>query len=72
MGGGLIVRTTDAAATWTRKVIGTTIYGVSFTDPNTGTAVGSHGTILRTFDGGVTWTRANCGTAVELLWHLLH
>jgi hypothetical protein len=31
------------------------LYGVSFTDANTGTAVGSTGTILRTTDGGSTW-----------------
>jgi hypothetical protein len=30
--------------------------GVSFTDANTGTTVGSDGTILRTTDGGTTWT----------------
>jgi hypothetical protein len=29
---------------------------VSFTDANTGTAVGEHRTILRTTDGGETWT----------------
>ena len=36
--------------------------GVSFTDPNTGTAVGEYGTIIRTTDGGAhpagrTWIR---------------
>ena len=28
---------------------------MSFTDANTGTAVGLEGTILRTTDGGTTW-----------------
>jgi photosystem II stability/assembly factor-like uncharacterized protein len=32
------------------------LVGVSFTDANTGTAVGDSGTILRTTDGGTTWT----------------
>jgi photosystem II stability/assembly factor-like uncharacterized protein len=57
-----------------------TLYGVSFTDANTGTAVGLDATILRTTDGGATWlpqesgietfftdvsfTGANTGTAV--------
>jgi photosystem II stability/assembly factor-like uncharacterized protein len=31
------------------------LYGVSFTSPNTGTAVGLTGTILRTTNGGVNW-----------------
>ena len=34
----------------------TDLYGVSFTDVNTGTAVGTYGTILRTTNGGTTWT----------------
>lgn len=31
---------------------GNTLFGVSFVDANTGTAVGDSGTILRTTDGG--------------------
>jgi len=40
------------------------LYGVSFTDANTGTAVGSDGTgscIIRTTDGGATWTNQPSG-----------
>jgi len=36
--------------------------GVSFTDANTGTAVGGGGTILRTTDGGTNWTPQTSGT----------
>jgi len=43
---------------WVSQTSGTTelLYGVFFTDANTGTAVGVRGTILRTTDGGATWT----------------
>ena len=36
--------------------------GVSFTDANTGTAVGDSGAILRTRDGGATWKLQFSGT----------
>ena len=36
---------------------GNTLWGVSFTDANTGTAVGGSGTILRTTNGGVAWVK---------------
>ena len=32
-----------------------TLWGVSFTDADTGTVVGDNRTILRTTDGGATW-----------------
>jgi photosystem II stability/assembly factor-like uncharacterized protein len=38
------------------------LFGVSFTDANTGTVVGAVGTILRAIDGGTTWTLRNSGT----------
>jgi hypothetical protein len=34
----------------------------SFTDANTGTAVGQGGTILRTTDGGASWVAQESGT----------
>ena len=40
--------------------------GVSFTDANTGTAVGYSGTILRTTDGGDTWNSQSTGSTVDL------
>src|SRR5262249_20929948 len=39
---------------------------VSFTDANTGTAVGRFGTIVRTTDGGATWTPQVSGTDLDL------
>jgi len=43
---------------WYIQNSGTTenLYDVSFTDANTGTAVGASGTIVRTTNGGTNWT----------------
>jgi hypothetical protein len=46
---------------------GNPLRGVSFTDANTGTAVGMWGTILRTTNGGSSWTRQSSGTINDLL-----
>ena len=61
---GTILRTTNGGASWTRQSSSTTndLYGISFTDANTGTAVGYGGTILRTTNGGASWTRQSSGT----------
>jgi photosystem II stability/assembly factor-like uncharacterized protein len=60
---GTILRTTDGGATWTRQTTGdaTWLWGVSFTDPNHGTAVGYDnsswvGRIFHTTNGGVSWS----------------
>ena len=42
------------------------LYGVSFTDSNIGTVVGTGGTILRTIDGGATWNQQTSGTSEGL------
>ena len=57
---GTILRTDDGGATWVTQASGTTenLWGVSFTDANTGTAVGGDGTILRTTTGGDPAARA--------------
>ena len=49
---------------WVQQTSGTTenLLGVSFTDANTGTAVGWNGTILRTIDGGDNWVSQSSGT----------
>jgi photosystem II stability/assembly factor-like uncharacterized protein len=39
---------------------------VSFTDANTGTAVGSNGVIVRTTDGGATWSQQQSGVLFDL------
>jgi photosystem II stability/assembly factor-like uncharacterized protein len=61
---GLILRTADSGATWVQQSSGTanSLAGVSFSDANTGTAVGEAGTILRTSDGGATWVEQSSGT----------
>jgi len=53
--GGIILRTTDAGATWVSQLSGTTetLFDVFFTDGKTGTAVGVRGTILHTTTGGI-------------------
>jgi hypothetical protein len=52
--GGLILRTTDGGASWTRQSspTGGGLTGVSFVDANTGWAVGGGGAILHTTTGG--------------------
>ncbi len=42
-------------------------YGISFTDTNIGTAVGSNGAIIRTTDGGENWIIQSSGTTSALL-----
>lgn len=53
---------------WVSRSSGTTstLRGVSFSDPSTGTAVGDNGTIIRTTDGGNTWAAESSGTAEQL------
>src|SRR5205814_1458906 len=41
---------------------GERLQAVSFTNVNTGNAVGEGGTILRTTDGGATWKQQSSGT----------
>jgi len=60
---GIILRTVDGGETWVMQESGATwsLHGVSLTDVNTGTVVGSAGTILRTVDGGETWVMQESG-----------
>ena len=55
-------------AQWYQQNSGTTnlLLGVSFTDANTGTAVGGSGTILRTTNGGIDWILQTSGTQSNL------
>src|SRR5207302_4253075 len=68
---GTILRTTDGGNSWVPQSSGTgnTLFGVSFIDANTGTAVGGscgiggESTILKTTNGGNTWVpQSNPGT----------
>src|SRR5437879_8145556 len=59
----------DAGAHWVWQnplPQGNTLYGVSFTDANTGTATGDNGTIVRTSDGGDSWSIQSSGTTNTL------
>src|SRR5256714_2445451 len=62
-------RLIDAQARWVWQnplPQGNTLYGVSFTNPNTGTATGDNGTIIRTTDGGNSWVIQSSGTTNTL------
>ena len=56
--------TLKAQSYWHQQMSGTEqpLYGIYFTDANTGTAVGTYGTILKTTDGGKLWVDQNDGT----------
>jgi hypothetical protein len=58
------VETATFGTTWVSQASGTSesLTAVSFTDANTGTAVGGGGTILRATDGGTTWVSQMSGT----------
>lgn len=67
---GFILHTTDGGSTWINQSIDTLnqeLIRVSFTDANTGTAVGFSGTIIRTSNGGQTWIKQISGTP-EHIW----
>jgi photosystem II stability/assembly factor-like uncharacterized protein len=57
-----------ASAQWVKQNSGTTktLYGVYFTDRNTGTVVGDSGIMLRTTNGGAAWIAQSSGTAASL------
>ena len=69
---GIILQTTNGGEQWNGQptVTFNYLYGVSFTDANTGTAVGYEnpdGMILRTTDGGNTWLRQSSGLSDPLM-----
>ncbi len=66
IGGGKILKTTDAGANWAiqTNADGKSVY---FTDANTGYSVGYSGTIIKTIDGGTNWTVQTSGTTNNLM-----
>ena len=58
-----------SAQTWTAQTSGTSyaLYGVSFSDANTGTAVGNTGTIVSTTNAGSTWSSQSSGLSDNLI-----
>ena len=63
---GLILVSTDAAATWKQVVspIATDLVSVKFQDANTAWAVGHDAVALRTLDGGASWQKVLDGRSV--------
>lgn len=62
--GNVIIYSTNFGSVWTSQSSPTTeqLFGVSFKDLNTGTAVGGNGTIIHTSDGGLNWVNQPSGT----------
>jgi photosystem II stability/assembly factor-like uncharacterized protein len=73
-GESTILRTTDGGQHWDSQVNPGTVclFKVSFTDANTGTAVGDGGLILRTTDGGNIWSPSNQRNDKNSLRNLVH
>jgi photosystem II stability/assembly factor-like uncharacterized protein len=65
---GLILSTTDAGATWTRRApVSFDLHGVWFTSAQEGWVVGNGGTVLHTTDSGTSWTRLTSPATSENL-----
>ena len=68
-GVSVIKRTTNGGNNWFHQscpIINILISSVSFTDANTGTAVGEGGNIFRTTNGGANWISQISGTTYDL------
>ena len=65
----MLLMVNGATAQWIIQNSGTSnsLYGVYFTDTNTGYAVGQNGTILKTINGGNEWTALTSGTTRSLI-----
>ena len=66
--GGVILRTTDAGATWkTVDTVDTGLNEVSFADEKTIFAVGERGFVVKSIDGGLIWEWQNSPTVNSLM-----
>ena len=65
----VLLSTVLANAGWELQESGTSVNlnGVSFADPDTGTAVGDGGTIIHTTNAGLNWTLQSSGLSADLL-----
>lgn len=64
---GLIARSIDRSATWTKQYpVTAQLNDIIFCNHATGFAVGNNGTILKTSDSGDTWTQVSSGTTQNL------
>ncbi|MFZ1594269.1 MAG: YCF48-related protein [Anaerolineae bacterium] len=68
--GGVIIHTTNGAATWAPQASNTTLhlFNLDMTDYQTGWIVGDVGTILWTTNGGTTWTPQTSPLSDALKW----
>lgn len=65
---GVVLSTTDAGATWTRRApTSFTLRGVWFTSALEGWAVGHGGTVLHTLNSGTTWTQVTSSASENLM-----
>ena len=66
--GGVILRTSDAGATWITQLSTTTrpLFRSCFTSSDTGIIVGDYGIMLKTTNGGITWIKQPSGTINHL------
>jgi photosystem II stability/assembly factor-like uncharacterized protein len=66
--GGLVLSTTDAGNSWTRRLPTTaSLRGVWFTSAEEGWTVGLGGTMLHTLNGGSTWSVVSTTTSENLM-----
>lgn len=64
---GLIAKSTNRTATWTKLYpVATQLNDIIFCNPTTGFAVGHGGVILKTTDAGVSWAQQNSGITENL------
>lgn len=64
---GLIARSIDRSATWTKQYpVTAQLNDIIFCNHATGFAVGNNGTILKTTDSGDSWTQVSSGTTQNL------
>ena len=60
---GTFIKSTDGGTTWIYRLIsGGGLLGLSFSDLNTGTAVGYDGRIIKTTNGGTNWFAQSYGS----------
>ena len=64
---GVYLKSTNSGLSWTKRTIGAVeTRGFSFSDVNTGTAVGPDGKIIRTTNGGTSWFSQSEGSRNDL------
>jgi photosystem II stability/assembly factor-like uncharacterized protein len=72
--GGMMIKTTDAGATWTTLPSGTsnTLLGIFFINPSTGWIFGSYSLLKKTIDSGATWVSQTTGVGAYVSLRAIH